>query len=43
MIDNVPTTDIARLKKEPKVSLSSGVSNRVIYLHMDRSGITRRL
>ena len=36
MIDNVPTTDIARLKKEPKVSLSSGVSNRVIYLHMDQ-------
>jgi len=36
MIDNVPTSDIARLKKEPKVSLSSGVSNRVIYLHMDQ-------
>jgi peptide/nickel transport system substrate-binding protein len=36
MIDNVPTTDIARLKTEPKVALSSGVSNRVIYLHMDQ-------
>ena len=36
MIDNVPTTDIERLKKEPKVALSSGVSNRVIYLHMDQ-------
>lgn len=35
-IDNVPTTDIARLKKEPSVALSQGVSNRVIYLHMDQ-------
>ncbi|MDE0808087.1 MAG: ABC transporter substrate-binding protein [Alphaproteobacteria bacterium] len=36
MIDNVPTSDIERLKSETKVSLSSGVSNRVIYLHMDQ-------
>ena len=36
MIDNVPTTDIERLKTEPNVALSSGVSNRVIYLHMDQ-------
>ncbi len=35
-IDQVPTTDIARLKKDPKVELSQGVSNRVIYLHMDQ-------
>jgi peptide/nickel transport system substrate-binding protein len=35
-IDNVPTTDITRLKKEPGLSLSQGVSNRVIYLHMDQ-------
>ncbi|MEK9754153.1 MAG: ABC transporter substrate-binding protein [Rhodospirillaceae bacterium] len=35
-IDQVPTTDIARLKKEPKVELSQGVSNRVIYLHLDQ-------
>jgi peptide/nickel transport system substrate-binding protein len=34
-IDSVPTTDIARLKGEPKVALSQGVSNRVIYLHLD--------
>ena len=26
----------ARLKKEPKVQLSQGVSNRVIYLHLDQ-------
>ncbi len=36
MIDNVPTSDVAQLKKNPKVSLSSGISNRVIYLHMDQ-------
>lgn len=36
MIDNVPTTDVERLKKESKVALSSGVSNRVIYLHLDQ-------
>ena len=35
MIDDVPTADIARLKKEPNVVLSQGVSNRVIYLHLD--------
>ncbi len=35
-IDQVPTVDIARLKKNPKVQLSQGVSNRVIYLHMDQ-------
>ena len=35
-IDNVPPIDIARLKKEAGVQLSQGVSNRVIYLHMDQ-------
>ena len=35
MIDLVPTADIARLKTEADVVLSSGVSSRVIYLHMD--------
>ena len=36
MIDSVPTTDVARLKTNDKVVLSSGISNRVIYLHMDQ-------
>ena len=36
MIDVVPTADITKLRKNPKVVLSSGVSNRVIYLHIDR-------
>ncbi len=35
-IDNVPTVDVERLKKDPRVALSSGISNRVIYLHMDQ-------
>ena len=36
MIDNVPTSDIETLKKNKDVSLSSGVSNRIIYLHVDQ-------
>ena len=36
MIDVVPTPDIPRLKKSPNVVLSQGVSNRVIYLHLDQ-------
>lgn len=36
MIDNVPTADIPQLKKSPEVVLSQGVSNRVIYLHLDQ-------
>lgn len=35
-IDNVPTADIERLKGDSGTVLSSGISNRVIYLHMDR-------
>jgi peptide/nickel transport system substrate-binding protein len=35
VIEEVPTTDIARLKSDPKVALAQGLSNRVIYFHMD--------
>ena len=35
-IDQVPTVDVAKLKKNPKVTLSQGISNRVIYLHLDQ-------
>ena len=35
-IDKVPTTDIPRLKTDDNLSLSQGVSNRVIYLHIDQ-------
>jgi len=34
-IDNVPTADIARLRKDPKVTVTQIVSNMMIYLHMD--------
>lgn len=36
MIDNVPTADIENLKKNSDLTLAQGISNRVIYLHMDR-------
>ena len=35
-IDAVPPLDVARLKSEDSLQLSSGASNRVIYLHMDQ-------
>jgi len=35
MIEGVPTTDIDKLSKDPRVVLTSAVSNRLIYLHMD--------
>ncbi|MCB9946261.1 MAG: ABC transporter substrate-binding protein [Rhodospirillaceae bacterium] len=35
VIASVPTADIAQLADNPDVVLSQGVSNRVIYLHID--------
>lgn len=35
VINSVPTTDIETLKSRDNVVLSQGVSNRVIYLHLD--------
>jgi peptide/nickel transport system substrate-binding protein len=35
MIEGVPTADAAKLSKDARVTLSSAVSNRLIYLHMD--------
>jgi peptide/nickel transport system substrate-binding protein len=35
LIEQVPAVDMARLKKEPKVTLAHVVSNRIIYLHLD--------
>jgi peptide/nickel transport system substrate-binding protein len=37
MIEEVPTTDIARLSKEPRIQLADKVSNRVIYVHLNQS------
>lgn len=36
VINGVPTTDIGMLKGRDDVTLSQGVSNRVIYLHVDQ-------
>jgi peptide/nickel transport system substrate-binding protein len=35
LIENVPTSDVARLKGDAKLNVVSEVSNRVIYFHMD--------
>ncbi len=35
LIAQTPTADIERLKKDPDLTLSQGISNRVIYLHLD--------
>ena len=37
MIEFVPTADVARLRKDPRVSLFEVVSNRSIFLWLDRS------
>lgn len=34
-IENIPTSDLARLAKNPSFGIYRTVSNRVIYLHMD--------
>jgi len=36
IIEGVPTADIEKLKTNTKIQLSQGVSNRVIYLHLDQ-------
>jgi peptide/nickel transport system substrate-binding protein len=35
VIEDVPTADIAKLKRDGKVNIFQTVSNRVIYFHMD--------
>lgn len=35
VIERVPTGDVERLSSNPNVTLSQGVSNRLIYLHLD--------
>ena len=36
IIEDVPTADIEKLKKDGKVTLAQGVSRRVIYFHLDQ-------
>src|SRR3546814_18524213 len=40
VIDVVPTVDISKLKKNKDVVMSSGVSNRIIYLLMESGRAT---
>jgi peptide/nickel transport system substrate-binding protein len=35
MIENVPTSDVAKLRQSAGLTVRSAVSNRVIYLHLD--------
>jgi peptide/nickel transport system substrate-binding protein len=35
-IENVPTADIVRVRKDPKVSVFSAVSRRLIYFYLDQ-------
>jgi peptide/nickel transport system substrate-binding protein len=35
MIEQVPATDMARLRSDPKLTIAEIVSNRIIYLHLD--------
>ncbi len=39
MIENVPTSDVAKLKQASGLTVRSAVSNRVIYLHLDSDRI----
>ncbi len=36
-IESVPTTDLARLSKNPAIAISRTVSHRLIFLHLDTS------
>ena len=36
MINDVPTTDLARLEGDDDITIATGPSNRVIYLHLDQ-------
>jgi peptide/nickel transport system substrate-binding protein len=38
LIEDPPTTDLAKLKTDPKINLERAVSNRVIYIHLDQHG-----
>ena len=38
LIEDPPTTDLAKLKNDPKITLAKAVSNRVIYIALDQHG-----
>lgn len=35
VIEDVPTPDVERLKKDPKIDIAQAITRRVIYFHMD--------
>ena len=37
LIEDTPTADIERLKKDPKIEVSQGVSNRLVYFFLDHA------
>ena len=37
LIEDTPTADIERLKKDPKIEVSQGVSNRLVYFFIDHA------
>src|SRR4029078_21885 len=37
-IESVPTADLARLSKDPSITISRTVSHRLIFLHLDTHG-----
>lgn len=38
LIEDPPTDDLERLKKDPKLNVSEAVSNRLVYIHFDHVG-----
>jgi peptide/nickel transport system substrate-binding protein len=36
MIENIPTSDVARLKADPQTRVFSALATRMMYLHLDR-------
>ncbi len=38
LIEDPPTTDLAKLKTDPKITLAKAISNRVIYIALDQHG-----
>jgi peptide/nickel transport system substrate-binding protein len=36
VIENIPTADVARLKADPRIAVSSALATRMMYLHLDR-------
>ena len=40
VVENVPTSDVARIRNEPSIAVSSVLASRMMYLHLDRHRAT---